>query len=106
MRFLIDEMFPPSVCDLLTEAGHDAISVFDCGLAARPDVEVAAAAQAQDRVVVTENVQDFASAAGVVVVCVLKPRLGVRTMAADLAALLHAWAERSPEPYPGLHWPG
>lgn len=105
MRFLIDEMFPASVVPLLLESGHDAIHVRECGLGARPDAEIAAAARTQGRVVVAENVQDFAAAAEVAVVCVLKSRLRARRMADDLAALLDGWAMRNPDPLPGLYWP-
>lgn len=106
MRFLIDEMFPAAVAGALAELGHDAVHVFDRGLGARPDVEVAAAAGAESRVLVTENVQDFAHFPDLVVACVLKSRLRPRTMSAELAALLHAWAPKAEDPLPGLYWPG
>lgn len=106
MRFLIDEMFPPSVVPLLLARGHDAVHVVDCGLGARPDTEIAAAARADSRVLVTENVQDFASAAAdVPVACVLKSRLRARAMADDLATLLDGWAASDPDLLPGLYWP-
>ena len=106
VRFLIDEMFPPSVVPLLVARGHDAIHVVECGLGARPDAEVAAAARAQGRVVVTENVQDFASAgADVAVACVLKSRLRARAIAKELATLLDGWTAGNPDPLPGLYWP-
>lgn len=106
MRFLVDEMFPPSVVSLLVARGHDALHVVECGLGARPDAEIAAAARTQSRVVVTENVQDFATAAAdVAVACVLKSRLRARAMAEDLATLLDCWAADNPDPLPGLYWP-
>jgi hypothetical protein len=105
VRFLIDEMFPPAVCALLTERGHDAVHVRDLGLDARPDAEVAIAAVREGHALVTENVKDFAAERDVVVVCVLKSRLGGRGMAVRLADLLDGWADRYPEPYVGLHWP-
>lgn len=105
MRILIDEMFPPSVCPLLVERGHSAVHVLDLGLVARPDVEVIAAARAEDRVVVTENVADFAAVTDLVVVCVLKRKLPDRGMAAHLADLIDNWARANPDPYRGLHWP-
>ncbi|MGQ0466967.1 MAG: DUF5615 family PIN-like protein [Sporichthyaceae bacterium] len=106
MRFLIDEMFPVAVAGLLTDLGHDTIHVFDRGLGARPDVEVAATASAENRLLVTENVADFASAAGIAVACVLKSRLRAKSMAADLASLLDPWSRSEPDPLPGLYWPG
>ena len=106
MRFLVDEMFPPAVCARLSEYGHDAVHVRDRGVDARPDSEVATVAAREGRVVVTENVKDFAAAdRDLVVVCVLKARLSQAGMAEDLARLLHAWAQANPEPYVGLHWP-
>jgi hypothetical protein len=105
VRFLVDEMFPPAVCRLLDELGHDAVHVRDLGLDARPDAEVAAAAAREGRALVTENVKDFAAERDVVVVCVLKARLPARGMAVRLAELLDKWAAAHPEPYIGLHWP-
>ena len=107
MRFLIDEMFPRAVCPLLAEDGHDARHVRDIGLAASPDAEVAEAARREGRVLVTENVKDFAAEPDLVIVCVLKSRLGTggRGLHRRLAAMLAAWARGDPEPYVGLHWP-
>jgi len=105
VRFLVDEMFPPRTCDLLRELGHDAVHVVDLGLNARPDAEVANAAKAADRVLLTENVKDFAGVRDLVIVCALKARLPVEGMSERLAAVLHAWAADNREPYVGLHWP-
>ena len=105
MRFLVDEVFPATVCRLLAERGHDAIHVRDLGLDARPDAEIAAAAVRERRALVTENVRDFAAERDVMVVCVLKARLPARGMAVRLAELLDKWAAAHPDPYIGLHWP-
>ncbi|WP_028922392.1 DUF5615 family PIN-like protein [Pseudonocardia acaciae] len=105
MRFLIDEMFPPGTCGHLDHYGHDAIHVRDRGVNARPDEEVAALAVREDRVLVTENVKDFAQERQLVVVCVLKSRLVARSLATQLADLLDAWADLNPDPYLGMHWP-
>ena len=59
----------------------------------------------EGRVLVTENVKDFARVEGVVIVCLLKTRLRTRRMDEHLAAMLDAWAEVNPHPYVGLHWP-
>jgi hypothetical protein len=60
--FLVDGMFPPTAAVLLREKyGHDAVHVSELGLAGADDAQVAAAAGAQDRAVVTENVADFAT---------------------------------------------
>jgi uncharacterized protein with PIN domain len=105
VRFLVDEMFPPTTCRHLAERGHDAVHVRDRGVNARPDPEVSAVATQEGRVLVTENVKDFARVEGVVIVCVLKSRLRIRRMDEHLAAILDAWAEGNPDPYVGLHWP-
>lgn len=105
MRFLIDEMFPAAAAELLRANGHDAVHVFERGLGARPDSELVALAKSESRVLVTENVQDFAVAPGIAVACVLKSRLRAKAMAVDLAELLTRWAAGEPEPLPGLYWP-
>ncbi|MBV9314225.1 MAG: DUF5615 family PIN-like protein [Pseudonocardia sp.] len=98
-------MFPPGTSTLLAEYGHDAVHVRDRGLDARPDREVAACALWERRVLVTENVKDFASERDLVIVCVLKTRLPAGGMSRHLAEVLHVWATANPGPYVGLHWP-
>jgi Domain of unknown function (DUF5615) len=105
VRFLIDEVFPSTTCELLSERGHDAVHVRDRGVNARPDSEVAAAAIRENRVLVTENVKDFAARQDLAVVCVLKSRLPASGMAEHLARRLDKWATANPDPYLGLHWP-
>jgi len=105
VRFLIDQMFPHATCELLNDRGHDAVHVRDRGVDARPDAEVVAVAAAKKRVIVTENVKDFAGVHGVAVLCVLKSRLPSQGMHVHLAELLDKWALAHPEPYLGLHWP-
>lgn len=105
--FLIDEMFPAAVALLLRETyGHDAVHVAEIGLRAADDAQVAAAARAQGRAVVTENVADFAAERDVVLVFVLKKNLPAGGgQAAALAKSLDHWAQAHPEPYLGPHWP-
>lgn len=105
MRFLIDEMFPPAVGGFLSALDHDAVHVRDLGVNGRPDREVADMAAQEERVLVTENVKDFARERDIVIVCVLKSRLPPEGMAQHLALLLDAWAKTHPDPYVGLHWP-
>lgn len=105
MRFLLDEMYPPSTCTFLTELGHDAVHVRHRGVDGATDPEVAALARAESRVLVTENVRDFAREREIVIACVLKARLPTSGMAARLATVLDIWAEHDPEPYAGMHWP-
>ncbi len=98
-------MFPYATCELLNDRGHDAVHLRDRGVGARPDADVVAVAAAEGRVIVTENVKDFAGEHGVTVLCVLKSRLPPQEMHVHLAALLDSWATDQPEPYLGLHWP-
>lgn len=105
MRFLIDEMFPPAAAASLTTLGHDAIHVLDRGVNASPDRAVAELAAREQRVLVTENVKDFARERAIVTLCVLKSRLPPQGMARHLAAMLDRWATANPDPHLGLHWP-
>lgn len=105
MQFLIDEMFPPGTCEPLAVRGHDAVHVRDRGVDARPDQEVPALAARESRVLVTENVKDFAAEHDLVIVCVLKSRLPAQGLADHLARVLDHWAAENADPYVGLHWP-
>lgn len=60
MRLALDEMYPPALAQELRTAGVDALTVAELGLAGRSDPDVFAAAVAQRRVLLTENVGDFA----------------------------------------------
>jgi hypothetical protein len=105
--FLIDEMFPTATATLLRDTyGHKAIHVAEAGLRAADDAQVAAAARAEGRAVVTENVADFAAERDVVLVFVLKKNLPAGGgQAAALAKILDRWAQDHPDPYLGPHWP-
>jgi hypothetical protein len=105
--FLVDEMFPPAAAVLLREKyGHDAVHVAEAGLQGSDDAQVAAAARADGRAIVTENVADFAAERDVVLLFVLKKNLpSGRAQAAALASVLDHWAHEHPEPYVGPHWP-
>lgn len=105
--FLIDEMFPAMTAGLLREGcEHDAVHVFEIGLRAADDAEVAATARAEGRTMVTENVADFAGERDLVLVFVLKKNLPAGgAQAKALAKLLDAWAKANPRPYVGPHWP-
>jgi predicted nuclease of predicted toxin-antitoxin system len=62
VKLLLDEMYPPSVAAQLRSRGHDVVSVHDPDyrrLEGAPDEEVFAAALADERALVTENVSDF-----------------------------------------------
>jgi hypothetical protein len=62
MKLLLDEMYSPAIAEQLRARGHDVASVHDAAyraLEGEPDEDVSAAAVADDRVLVSENVQDF-----------------------------------------------
>ena len=62
MRLLLDEMYTPTIAEQLRARGHDAASIHDPEyrtLEGEPDHEVWAAGIADDRALVSENVQDF-----------------------------------------------
>ena len=115
MRWLIDEMLPPATAAELQRRGHDAVAVADLGLTGQPDTVIVDTAAAQNRIVVTENFADYAllveqrlrnDAPCVPVVLVRKadlPRRGA--LPAHLADRLQAWADATPDPYLGPHWP-
>lgn len=61
MRLLLDEMHTPAIATALRQRGIDVIAVADTpGLRASSDAELLDHAAATGRVVVTENVGDFA----------------------------------------------
>jgi hypothetical protein len=105
--FLIDEMFPPAAAELLRKNHcYDAVHVNEAGLGAIDDTQVAAAARAEGWAVFTENVADFAAERDLVLLFVLKKNLPAGGgQAAALARVLHRWAQDSPNPYLGHHWP-
>jgi uncharacterized protein DUF5615 len=105
--FLIDEMFPSATALILRETyGHDAVHVAEIGLRGAEDAQVAAAARAERRAVVTENVADFAAERDIALAFVLKRKLPAGGgQAAALAKILDRWAQDHPAPYLGHHWP-
>lgn len=104
--FLLDEMFPTGTAVMLRETyGHDAVHVTEIGLRGAEDAHVAAA-RAEGRAVVTENVADFAAERDIVLAFVLKKNLPAGGgQAAALAKILDRWAKDHPDPYLGHHWP-
>jgi predicted nuclease of predicted toxin-antitoxin system len=62
VKLLLDEMYAPVVAEQLRARGHDVVSVHDPEyrrLEGAPDEEIFAAALAEERALVTENVPDF-----------------------------------------------
>jgi predicted nuclease of predicted toxin-antitoxin system len=63
VRLLLDEIYPATVAAALRDAGVDAVTVAELGLAGRSDLDVFTTAVAESDVVLTENVADFARTA-------------------------------------------
>lgn len=58
---LLDEMYPPSLAQVLSEKGHDVVAVADStDLVGNPDSLILQVARQQGSCLVTENVRDFA----------------------------------------------
>lgn len=108
-------MLPRAAADELNRRGHDAISVYDVGLAGAEDARVFNRAVAESRVMVTENFADFSSLLSqrlgadeecVPVVFIRKTDLPTGgALAIHLADRLDNWATGNPRPYVGPHWP-
>ncbi len=59
MKFKIDENLPVEVANVLSQAGHDALTVFDQDMAGWTDRSIASAIQSERRVLLTLDL-DFA----------------------------------------------
>jgi len=60
VRLLLDEMWPPLIAAQLRSRGHDVVAAAERSeLRGRSDAAIFAAAQAEGRAVVTENVGDY-----------------------------------------------
>jgi predicted nuclease of predicted toxin-antitoxin system len=113
VRWLLDEMLPPAVARALDGMGHDARTVREAGLAGAADPEVLDAAVRERRVLVTENVTDFARLLSdrlstgdpcVPVVFVRRASLSRDAPWSNLASALDRWARANADPYVGPHW--
>jgi hypothetical protein len=60
LKLLLDEMYPPGLADVLRAAGVDARTVVELAMAGSSDPVIFAAAIADERALLTENVADFA----------------------------------------------
>jgi hypothetical protein len=62
VKLLLDEMYPRRLAEQLRAAGHDVVAEVELpDLVGRDDATVLAYARQDDRVVVTENVVDYAT---------------------------------------------
>ncbi len=60
MKLLLDEMWAPAIAQALRDRGHEVAAVAERpDLQGLPDEAIFAAAQAEGRVIVTENVVDY-----------------------------------------------
>jgi predicted nuclease of predicted toxin-antitoxin system len=59
LKLLLDEMYSPRLAETLRAADIDASTIAELGLTGAADPEVLAAAIAEERVLLTENVADF-----------------------------------------------
>jgi len=61
VKVLLDEQISPAVAQALRRRSHDVVAVGERrGLLSRPDLDVLVAAAAEGRIVVSENIRDFA----------------------------------------------
>ncbi|MDE0653279.1 MAG: DUF5615 family PIN-like protein [bacterium] len=66
MKLLLDEMWAPAIATALRERGHDVVAVAErSDLRGKPDEVIFAAALADARAIVTENVVDYRPLASV-----------------------------------------
>ncbi len=60
MKLLLDEMWAPAIAEALRNRGHEVVAVAERpDLRGLPDEAIFAAAEAEGRVIVTENVVDY-----------------------------------------------
>jgi predicted nuclease of predicted toxin-antitoxin system len=86
MRFLLDMNLPPAIAAWLRAEGHDAIHVLDGGYGNLPDREIFERAAADNRIVVTCDL-DFGEIAG----AATRPRAGVVLLRLKLARHSYLW---------------
>lgn len=60
MEFKVDENLPSEACQILKNAGHDAVTVLDQNLGGHSDTDIAAACKLESRILVTLDT-DFAN---------------------------------------------
>jgi hypothetical protein len=104
LRFLIDDMLPPSVVELLDALGHAATTPAKLGAHNLPDEVLVQLASASGMVIVTENASDFAAVTDCAVLFVRKSWWAAGSLPASLASALDRWAAANPEPGPWSHW--
>jgi predicted nuclease of predicted toxin-antitoxin system len=86
MRFLLDMNLPPAIAEQLRADGHDAVHALEAGLGNLPDAEIFERAAADDRVVITFDL-DF----GEIVGAAEHPRPGVILLRLRRAHRSYLW---------------
>lgn len=105
MRYLLDEMYPPAAAAALRERGIDAVAVKELvDLPGSDDHTLLVWAHEHKRVVVTENVPDFARLAGFCEHCgiVMCPRTRFARTASSIGVLVDALATLAGDAPKGL----
>ncbi len=104
MRLLLDEMYPRRLAEGLRAEGHDVVAVVELpDLVGRDDTEVVRYAREHRRVVVTENIVDYAplDAGGHAGLLLVNARRWPRTPSGlpRLSQALRAWLDARPAPH-------
>jgi hypothetical protein len=97
-------MLPPQIADQLNALGHDAISPWTLGTPTLPDAAVIERAISEGRVIVTEDMGDFAGVTRCSAVFVRKSWWPPEVLAPRLTTALSRWAEANPEPGFWARW--
>jgi uncharacterized protein with PIN domain len=103
VKFLVDSMLPPRTVELLSAAGHDAVTPAQLGAQNLPDDELIHLASIEGRVIITENASDFAKATCTVLL-VRKSWWPAAALAQKLSSAIDRWVGANPEPGPWAHW--
>jgi hypothetical protein len=104
LRFLIDGMLPHQVANQLNDLGHDAISPVSLGLPTMLDAGLIEIATSDRRVIVTENIKDFAAVTSCTVLLVRKYWWPNEALAARIVGAVDRWANANPEPAFWARW--
>jgi predicted nuclease of predicted toxin-antitoxin system len=101
VRLLLDEMYPPAAAVALRDRGIDAIAVKELReVAGMDDASLLSWAHEQERVVVTENIPDFARLASNQDHCgiVMCPQTRYARTASNIGKLVEALATLADDP--------
>jgi hypothetical protein len=104
MKFFIDEMFPSSIAISLAKFGHDATSPAALGALAMSDRRIIELCMEEERVLVTENIRDFAQVADCSILLVLKVWWPGEALELRLTRALQRWALANPTPGRWPQW--